>query len=139
MTRNDPGKLAGLALLAVAFSGELTAGDEPGKAGRPAEKKGSLSDPAFFPIGVWLQNPARAPEYRKIGINLYVGLWRGATEAQLAELKKHGMKVICSQNRAGLDHLDDPTILGWMHGDEPDNAQSLGKGKGYGPPVLPAK
>jgi hypothetical protein len=26
-----------------------------------------------------------------------------------------------------------------MHGDEPDNAQSLGQGKGYGPPVLPEK
>jgi hypothetical protein len=25
-----------------------------------------------------------------------------------------------------------------MHGDEPDNAQSRGKGKGYGPPILPA-
>jgi hypothetical protein len=26
-----------------------------------------------------------------------------------------------------------------MHGDEPDNAQSLPGGKGYGPPILPAK
>jgi hypothetical protein len=26
-----------------------------------------------------------------------------------------------------------------MHGDEPDNAQSLGRGKGYGPPILPAR
>ena len=26
-----------------------------------------------------------------------------------------------------------------MHGDEPDNAQSLGEGKGYGPPILPEK
>jgi hypothetical protein len=26
-----------------------------------------------------------------------------------------------------------------MHGDEPDNAQSLGRGKGYGPPILPEK
>jgi hypothetical protein len=25
-----------------------------------------------------------------------------------------------------------------MHGDEPDNAQSLGQGKGYGPPISPA-
>jgi hypothetical protein len=139
MTRYTLGKLTGLALLAAVTCTARTAGDEPGKGPRPAEKKGSLSDPDFFPIAVWLQNPARAPEYRKIGINLYVGLWRGPTEAQLAELKKHGMKVICSQNKVGLDHLDDPTILAWMHGDEPDNAVSLGKGKGYGPPVLPAK
>jgi hypothetical protein len=26
-----------------------------------------------------------------------------------------------------------------MHGDEPDNAQSLGQGKGYGPPILPER
>jgi hypothetical protein len=28
-------------------------------------------------------------------------------------------------------------IIGWMHGDEPDNAQSLPTGKGYGPPITP--
>ena len=28
-------------------------------------------------------------------------------------------------------------IVGWMHGDEPDNAQPLGGGQGYGPPVKP--
>jgi hypothetical protein len=49
------------------------------------------------------------------------------------------MSLICSQNRVGLQHLDDPVIIGWMHGDEPDNAQSLGQGKGYGPPILPEK
>src|SRR5438128_2370857 len=26
-----------------------------------------------------------------------------------------------------------------MHGDEPDNAQSLGSGKGYGPPIPPER
>lgn len=96
-------------------------------------------DPKFFPIAVWLQDPANAPRYKDLGINLYVGLWRGPTEKQLALLKMHGMRVICAQNAVGLEHKDDPTILGWMHGDEPDNAQSLGKGKGYGPPILPAK
>jgi hypothetical protein len=112
------------------------AGDLP----RPAPReKGFLSDPDVFPIGVWLQNPARAADYRAIGINLYVGLWRGPTEDQLAELKRHGMRVVCAQNAVGRKHLDDPTIVGWMHGDEPDNARSLGKGKGYGPPVAPAK
>src|SRR5262249_22760462 len=82
---------------------------------------------------------ANAARYKAAGINLYVGLWRGPTEEQLAELKKHGLRVICSQNAVGLRHRDDPTIVGWMHGDEPDNAQSLGRGKGYGPPIAPAK
>lgn len=103
------------------------------------KKKGFIDDPDIVPIAVWLQDPARAPEYKKLGFNLYVGLWKGPTEAQLTELKKHGMKVICPQNDVGLKHLEDSTIVGWMHGDEPDNAQSLGKGKGYGPPILPKK
>ena len=93
----------------------------------------------FFPIAVWLQNPAKAGRYRQAGFNTYVALWRGPTEEQLAELKKAGMKVICHQNEVGLKHVNDPTIIGWMHGDEPDNAQSLGADKGYGPPILPEK
>jgi hypothetical protein len=104
---------------------------------RPAA--GPLDDPAFFPIAVWLQNPSKAPQYKAAGINLYVGLWRGPADEQLAELKRHGMRVICSQNAAGLAHKDDPTILGWMHGDEPDNAQAIRGGQGYGPPILPEK
>jgi hypothetical protein len=111
-----------------------------GPAAWSAEKKGGpLEDRSFFPIAVWLQSPAQAARYRQAGINVYVGLWRGPTEGQLAELQKHGMRVICAQNAVGLAHKDDAAILGWMHGDEPDNAQSLGKGKGYGPPILPAK
>jgi hypothetical protein len=94
-------------------------------------------DEGFFPIAVWLQDPAKAGRYRAAGFNLYVGLWRGPTEGQLAGLKEAGMKVICEQNAVGLKHLDDPTIFGWMHGDEPDNAQSLGRGQGYGPPIPP--
>jgi hypothetical protein len=86
-----------------------------------------------------LQSPANADKYRAAGINTYVGLWRGPTEEQLAALKRAGMKVICGQNGAGLGHRDDSTIIGWMHGDEPDNAQSLGSGKGYGPPIAAQK
>lgn len=100
---------------------------------------GPSSDPGFFPIAVWLQNPANAEAFRKAGINTYIALWQGPTEAQLAELKRSGMHLICEQNEVALRHLEDPTIIGWMHGDEPDNAQSLGNGKGYGPPVAPDK
>ena len=92
-----------------------------------------------FPIAVWLQNPRNALRYKAAGFNTYVGLWKGPTEMQLAQLKIAGMSLICAQNEVGLKHLDDETIIAWMHGDEPDNAQSLGAGKGYGPPVLPAK
>ena len=90
-------------------------------------RNGPSADPKFFPIAVWLQVPRKAPDYKAIGINTYVGLWKGPTEEQLAELTRHGMKVVCSQNDVGLKHRNDPTIIGWMHMDEPDNAQPIGK------------
>jgi hypothetical protein len=104
-----------------------------------AWRQGPSGGADYFPIAVWLQNPARAGLYRQAGFNLYVGLWGGPTEQQLQQLKDAGMQVICGQNTVGLQHRNDPTIVGWMHGDEPDNAQSLGSGKGYGPPILPEK
>jgi len=100
---------------------------------------GPSADKSFFPIAVWLQSPSKAAQYREAGFNIYIGLWRGPTEEQLQTLKQAGMLLICSQNQVALAHKDDPTIIGWMHGDEPDNAQSLGQGKGYGPPIPPEK
>ena len=103
----------------------------------PPWRNGPPADEHFFPIGVWLQDPKNAARYQAAGINLYIGLWRGPTTNQLAELRRAGMRVICAQNRVGLENKGDPTIVGWMHDDEPDNAQSLGEGKGYGPPIFP--
>ena len=103
------------------------------------EKSPSLpADPAYFPIAVWLQNPGNAGKYKDAGINTYVGLWAGPTAGQLDALKAAGMKVVCHQNAVGLARKDDPTIIAWMHGDEPDNAQAK-QGGGYGPPILPEK
>ncbi|SDR88084.1 hypothetical protein [Actinopolymorpha singaporensis] len=96
-------------------------------------------DPSYFPIGVWLQEPALAPQYQQAGINLYVGLWQGPTEEQLTTLAQHGMAVIAHQNDVGLargNGTDNP-LVGWAQMDEPDNAQPL-PGGGYGPPVDPA-
>ncbi len=104
-----------------------------------AWRNGPPARESFFPIAVWLQSPAKAAQYRKAGFNTYVGLWRGPTDEQLNALKAAGMKVICHQNEAALQRRDDPTIIGWMHGDEPDNAQSLGSGQGYGPPIPPER
>ncbi len=119
-------------------------GAEPAQPSSPPSsyakwEHGPSRDPNFFPIAVWLQNPQNASRYREAGINTYVALWNGPTESQLAALKAAGMKVICHQNAAARQHLDDPTIIGWMHGDEPDNAQSRGRSQGYGPPILPEK
>ena len=55
---------------------------------------GPPQDPDYFPIAVWLQAPEDAAAYKKAGINLYVGLWEGPTEEQLAHLKAAGMQTI---------------------------------------------
>ena len=100
-------------------------------------KNGPPADPHYFPIAVWLQAPRNAARYQAAGINLYVGLWQGPTVTQLTELQQVGMPVICAQTPAALQQIDHPIIVGWMHDDEPDNAQSLGPGRGYGPPIEP--
>jgi hypothetical protein len=89
---------------------------------------GFPSDPGFFPIGVWLQSPAHALDYKAIGINTFIGLWNGPTEAQLAELANNGMYVVAAQNEVALASVNRGAIKGWLHTDEPDNAQPIGLG-----------
>ncbi len=86
---------------------------------------GLPTDPSYFPIGVWLQSPRLAPEYQAIGVNLFVGLYKGPTEDQLAELAWYGMPAIAAQNIVGLTSPNAKMIRGWMQDDdEPDNARS---------------
>jgi len=93
------------------------------------------SDPSFFPIGVWTQSPDNATEFKRIGINTFVGLWEGPTEAQLTALAKERMFAITEQNEVGLTSINRAVIRAWMQPDEPDNSQySL---LGYGP-CIPA-
>lgn len=99
---------------------------------------GPSKEQSYFPIAVWLQDPKNAERYKQAGINTYVGLWKGPNESQLKQLSAAGMKVICEQNEFAMKNADNRVIIGWMHGDEPDNAQSLGEGKGYGPPISPS-
>lgn len=103
---------------------------------QPKFENGLPTDPAFFPIGVWLQSPHNAQRYADLGVNLYVGLFGGPTAAQLDALERVGMRTICAQNEVGLAHAG-KVIVGWMHDDEPDNAQPATVG--YGPPVEPWK
>lgn len=104
-----------------------------------AWSQGLPTDPSFFPIAVWVQSPRNAQRYREAGINLYVGLWNGPTAEQLSALKAAGMLTICAQNELALNSADADIIVGWMHDDEPDNAQSRRDGKGYDPPVPPSE
>ena len=133
-------------VVALALFTAPVAGQAPPRAEPPASAAAPLPtawshglprDPAFFPLAVWLQDPRNAERYRELGINLYVGLWQGPTQAQLDALSKAGMLVICEQNETGLQNLENQTIVGWMHGDEPDNAQEQ-QGGGWGPPIAPA-
>ncbi len=100
---------------------------------------GISADSNYFPIAVWLQDPRNAGRFQEIGINLFVGLWEGPTAGQLAALKAAKMPVICEQNSAALSDPNRDIIVGWMHGDEPDNAQERPGGIGYGPPIEPKK
>jgi hypothetical protein len=130
------------ALLACALLSSLTvtvgAQTSP-KTAAPTSKE--LLGPNNFPIAVWLQSPENAAKYEKAGFNVYVGLWQGPTDPQLAALRAAHMPVICDQNAVGLAHKNDPTIIGWMHQDEPDNAQPITDPKTgkttYGPCVPP--
>lgn len=102
-------------------------------------ENGPPNDPGYFPIAVWMQDPHDAEAYKNAGINLYVGLWEGPTEEQLSLLKSAGMQAVCYQNDVGLKYRNENIIVGWMHGDEPDNAQGPVVNGQWGPPILPEK
>ena len=93
--------------------------------------KGFSSDPSFFHLSVWLQNPTNAARFQGAGINLFTGLWKGPTDDQMAALTMADMPVICDQTTA---YLNNPTIKAWIQPDGPDNAQELTPGSGnFGP------
>jgi hypothetical protein len=125
----------GLISLLIALLSSTTTAQNP----YSAWKSGPNHDPAFFPIAVWLQSPTNAASYKAAGFNTFVGLWEGPTEEQLAQLRRAGMAVVCAQNDVALKHLNDPTIIAWMHGDEPDNAQPVLGISRWGDPVAPEK
>jgi hypothetical protein len=120
-------------LCAVGWTGETRSGSTSPYA---AWKNGPSSDPSFFPLAVWVQEPKLAQDYKAIGINTYVGA--DGTREELDLLREAGIRAICHQSSRTLQFRDDPTIAGWMHGDEPDNAQEA-PGGGYGPGIPPQK
>jgi len=87
-----------------------------------------------FPIGVWLQDPADAAAYKALGVTFYIGLWQGPTQAQIEALRAQDMRVICKLNDYARQHLlKDPTIVAWMHDDEPDLAHVYPREQLQGP------
>ena len=88
---------------------------------------GPSTDPSYFPLGVWLQDPSTANQWKAAGINLFVGLWQGQTNSQLTTLQAADMQVIAAKNSmaataAGMTLSDGrPLLVGWLQEDEPDN------------------
>lgn len=112
-----------------------------GQTARAEPRKQSFSnglptDPSFFPIAVWLQQPHNAGKFKALGINTFVGLWNPPTEIGLKQLRAHGIHLVVQPSPEALALKDSSIIRGWLQPDEPDNAQPDGKG-GYGPCVSP--
>jgi hypothetical protein len=126
--------------------GTGTAGGTPGDKYAPWEggsayykpwTNGPPSDPSFFPISVWLQDPSEAQAYAAIGVNQFIGLWQGPTAQQISDLGAASMPVLCDQNATALADKSNKILRGWTQQDEPDDAQPDGMG-GYGPCIDPA-
>lgn len=91
-----------------------------------------LQDPNFFPIAVWLQPLDYMDYYKAMGVNIFIGesARSGVTQKQFLDgLHSKGLYGIVrpgSANEADPQIMSElknnPALLGWMHGDEPDNA-----------------
>jgi hypothetical protein len=114
----------------------------PGRKGPYATwSRGPSAAQGFFPIGVCTQDPARAKEYRELGINTYLSIWDGPSDEQMQQLHEAGMTAMCEPDDWGgkaWAHREDPAITGWIQVDEPDNAQRE-DGGGYGKAIPPEK
>jgi len=95
----------------------------------------------FFPIAVWLQDPAKtAAQYKEVGVNIFLGLWQGPTAPQLDSLASiSGMTTMADQNNVALNYAKrDGLITGYTQDDEPDNAQWNSTTNKYDPCINPA-
>ncbi|MDM7986145.1 MAG: immunoglobulin domain-containing protein [Smithella sp.] len=100
-----------------------------------------------FTFGVWMQGPEKmlngktiAQNYKDIGINSFVGLWKwpyetgmyaGYTLAAMQELKNAGMNVYAGNDEAAVDWINGhpefwDIFKGYMLGDEPDMKRNSG-------------
>lgn len=100
--------------------------------------RGYPTDPSYFPIGVWMQNPVNADRFAAVGVNHFVGLWQGPTDEQLTTATAANMPVVCEQQGVWQSNLMHQNIQGWLQSDGPDNAQEREDGS-YGPCIPPAE
>ncbi len=83
--------------------------------------------------------PSNAERYKEAGINLYVGLWRGPTEEQLALLQARACASSAARTlSASRTRTIRPSWPGCTATSRTTPSRSAA-GKGYGPPILPEK
>ena len=121
------GSIVFLSLGSVAFTA-IAAGNSPYD---QWWSNGPSNNPNFFPIGVWLQSPQNAQEFKNIGINMFIGFWGPLDQASLSQIASMQMPLVPTQNPVGLTSPQNTWIQGWDQTDEPDTAQPDGHG-GYG-------
>ena len=101
---------------------------------------GPPSDPAFFPIAVWLQAPQpNGAAYKAIGVNTFVEMsWGGLNAANFDAVAAQSMLVTNTQDTGYAAYVGTKSLVGWNQDDEPDNAQPI-SGGGYGPCIAPSQ
>jgi hypothetical protein len=108
-------------------------------------RNGPPADPGRFPITVWTQDPRRlrdgrtnALNYRDLGINTFVGLYRWPPDAgQLDALAAAGLTVLAGDGSPGAvrqvrAHPRAGLVRGYVLFDEPDMNQPDGTAQGGG-------
>jgi hypothetical protein len=84
---------------------------------------GLSNDPAFFPLGVWLETVADEADVaidRSFGLNLYVALAHDEAVA-LDAIEDSGMRLLLQADEwSGDPRVDHPAVDGWFVYDEAD-------------------
>jgi len=81
-----------------------------------------VNQKVFFPIMIWLQDPANFPSARAAGINTVAGYWRGSGGTR--DVVEY-MELVRKAGFYGVMPFDErlkgnPALLAYIHDDEPD-------------------
>jgi hypothetical protein len=90
---------------------------------------GPLKDSTFFPVAVWYQAEQYMADYHTCAVNMNI-VPKGISTSDLAVYRTNQIKIFTMYDAALRASADSNVIVGWMHNDEPDLAQSNGSG-GY--------
>jgi hypothetical protein len=127
-----------IALACVADHGDPDPGPGSGVTLREPDgtyPAGLPNDPAFFPLGVWLEpvsSPADVALDRSVGLNLYVGVAHNE-QADLDAIDDSDMRVLLQVDEwSGDGRVDNRAVDGWVVYDEADLTYRPGWGEWSG-------